>query len=195
MTMFERFTPAARDALINARQRAGQEHAGELCEEHLLAALLLAPTTARILRQLGLDGEGESGLFDEIRAARRRGGLNTDDAAALADIGIDLELVVSRIESELGSGALGRPGRRNRPWPFRSRLPLSEGSTLTLKAALVQAMASGDRLLREEHLLLGLLTQRSAVADILRQRGVTTATVLGALDESERGDPPHGIAS
>ena len=176
--MFERFTRSARAVVVDARDRARDEDAAEIREEHLLAALLAAPATGPLLTRLGIDGGGAAAVLEEIRDARRRGGLSAVDADALAGLGIDLDAVVGRIESELGSGAVDSTRHQG---PRRSRLPLSAGSKRTLEAALRQAVARDDRELREEHLLLGLLARRSLVADALGGRGVTTATVLAAL--------------
>jgi len=62
------------------------------------------------------------------------------------------------------------------------RLVFSTESKLVLQAGQHQVIARGDRDLREEHLLLGLLAHRGLVADALGARGVTTATALAALN-------------
>jgi len=171
--MFERFTSTARAVVVNARDHAQEENATEIREEHLLAAMLSAPHVGHLLAQLGVNGAGDPPVLGEIRDARRRGGLSAVDAEALTGLGIDLE-------TQLGSGVLDDSQRRERQ--RRSRLAFSTGSKLALQAGLHQAVARGDRELREEHLLLGLLARRGLVADALGVRGVTTATVLDALD-------------
>ncbi len=178
--MFERFTSTARAVVVNARDHARQENATEIREEHLLAAMLTAPRVGPLLTQLGVNGANDPPVLAEIRDARRRGGLSAVDAEALTGLGIDLDEVVRRIETQLGSGVLDDSQRRERQ--RRSRLVFSTGSKLVLQAGLHQAVARGDRELREEHLLLGLLARRGLVADALGVRGVTTATVLDALD-------------
>ncbi len=188
--MFERFTSTARAVVVNARDHAREENASEICEEHLLAAMLSAPRVGPLLAQLGVNGAGDPPVLAEIRDARRHGGLSAVDAEALTGLGIDLDEVVSRIETQLGSGVLDNSQRRGRQ--RRSRLAFSTGSKLTLQAGRHQAVARGDRELREEHLLLGLLARRGLVADALGVRGVTTATVLAALDPD---GPAQGRAS
>jgi ATP-dependent Clp protease ATP-binding subunit ClpA len=178
--MFQRFTGTARAVVCNARDHAAKENATEIREEHLLAALLSAPRVGPLLAQLGVNVAGDPPVLAEIRDARRRGGLSAVDAEALSGLGIDLDAVVSRLETQLGNRVLDDSRRRQRR--RRSRLVFSTGSKLTLQAGLHQAVARGDRELREEHLLLGLLARRGLVADALGVRGVTTATVLAALD-------------
>lgn len=184
--MFERFATGARAAVEAAYDRARGEGAAELREEQLLAGLFDAPTAGPVLARLGVAGDEVLGAISE---ARRRGGLTAVDAAALAGIGIDLDAVVGRVEAELGPGALHQ-GRRGPAGRFR--LPVTAGTKLALQAALRAAVARGDRDLRDEHLLLGLVARRGAVADALGTRGVTTATVLAALDEDR---PASGRAS
>ena len=185
--MFERFTRAARAIVVDAHGRAHDEEASEVREEHLLAALLAAPTTGPLLERLGVTAGTDAPVLEAIREARRRGGLSDLDAEALAGLGIDLGTVVSRVEAELGAGALvdvcvrdGRP----------LRLLLSPGSKLVLREALRQAVARGDRELREEHLLLGQLARPGLIRDALGSRGVTTATVLALLDTHGPGQGP-----
>lgn len=178
--MFERFTSAARAVIADARQRAVDEDAAEIREEHLLAALLAVPKVAYPLERLGVAGGAHPPVLQEIAHARRQGGLSPLDAQALAGLGIELDAVVSRIEAELGISALDTSRRRGRR---RSRLRLSPQSALALQAGLQQATERGDRELREEHLLLGLMTRPGTVADALAARGATPATLLAALHD------------
>jgi ATP-dependent Clp protease ATP-binding subunit ClpA len=184
--MFERFAASARAAVEAAYARARAEGAAELREEHLLAGLFDAPAAGPLLSRLGAPA-GE--VLQAVAEARRRAGLSAVDGAALAGLGIDLEAVVTRVEAQLGPDAL-REGRRGRAG--RLRLPVAAGTKLALQAALRSAGARGDRELRDEHLLLGLVAHRGPVADALGARGVTTATVLTALDADR---PASGRAS
>jgi hypothetical protein len=92
---------------------------------------------------------------------------------------------VRRLLEQLGVNGDGRAmadvGEAQRRGGRRSRLKMSAGSALASQAGLRQAAARGDRELREEHLLLGLIARPSPVTDALGLRGVTTATVLAAL--------------
>src|ERR1035441_3781580 len=103
--MFERFTDGARAVVVNALERARGEDAVEVREEHLLAAVLAAPSVRPLLAQLGMSGDPTVSVLAEVRGARRRGGLSGVDAHALAGLGIDLDAVVSRVEAVLGTGA------------------------------------------------------------------------------------------
>ena len=161
--MFERFTTAARTAVTTAADaaRAGGTH--EISVDHLLAALL-PPDVARE-------------VLADLAAARRRGGLSDVDARALAELGIDVDAVVAAAERELGDGVLAATARSG------GRLRLAPAARAALTAALRQARALGERELRTEHLLLGVLAQRvdRVPADVLASRGVTMATVITGL--------------
>ena len=61
-----------------------------------------------------MNGAGDPQVVEEIRDARRRGGLSAVDAEALTGLGIDLDAVVSRMETQLGSGVLDDSQRRER---------------------------------------------------------------------------------
>jgi len=79
-------------------------------------------------------------------------------------MGIDLDGVVAAAERELGHGALTAGPRRS-----GGRRRLAPAAREALACALRQARALGDRELRAEHLLLGVLAQRAdrVPADVL----------------------------
>ena len=167
--MFERFTAAARAAVTTAADAARGAGTHEISVDHLLAAVL--PLVPVVDVSLG-------DLRAELAAARRRAGLSDVDARALAELGIDVEAVVAAAERELGPGALTAGARRS-----GGRLRLAPSARAALVAALQQARALGDRELRAEHLLLGVLAQRvdRVPADVLAARGVTMATVIAGV--------------
>ena len=127
-------------------------------------------------------------MLAEIRRARRRGGLSAIDAGALTDLGIDLDRVVDRAETQLGAGALDE----NRPAPRRGlRGPaISPSFKGVLQAAQRQATARGERDLTVQHIVLGLLAAPGVVADTLAGRGCTIATALAVIDGRTAGGGP-----
>jgi ATP-dependent Clp protease ATP-binding subunit ClpA len=110
--MFERFTDGAREVVVQAQanaRRLGHTYIG--CEHLLLAAVATGEPASVILRDHGVTperieaeilraiGRGFGGPVDPL------GGL---DREALAAIGIDLDVVRSRIEAAFGPDALSR---------------------------------------------------------------------------------------
>jgi ATP-dependent Clp protease ATP-binding subunit ClpA len=110
--MFERFTDGARQVVVQAQanaRRLGHTYIG--CEHLLLAAVATGEPASVILRDQGVTperveaeilhviGRGFGGPADPL------GGL---DREALAAIGIDLDVVRSRIEAAFGPDALSR---------------------------------------------------------------------------------------
>ena len=127
--MFERFTDNARQVVVQAQSEARQLGHGFIGCEHLLLALVtLDEPAAAVLREHGLTPErtrAELIRLMKVPAARPVDLLNASDREALAAIGIDLEVVRSRIEATFGPDALARavPGRRSRRrGGLRSRL-------------------------------------------------------------------------
>ncbi|MDF9806625.1 ATP-dependent Clp protease ATP-binding subunit ClpA [Streptomyces sp. HB372] len=182
--MFERFTRGARAAVKGAVAQAERAGAGSVTEEHLLLALLEQEggRTSFAVTALGLHDRRASldGAFAE---ARRRGGLTRADTDALADIGIDIGAIVSRVEGAHGEGALaaGRTGRR---W-WSGHRPFTPGAKTVLENSLRVALGRGDRFIGEEHLLLALTAKPGVVADVLAEHGATYATVQRALYGSD----------
>lgn len=143
--MFERFTKDARATVTGAVGHAERTGAGKVTGEHLLLALLDQDTgrASFAITALGLADRRDS-VAAALAEAGRRGGMSKADAEALADIGIDLTAVVSRIEEAHGEGPCGAtaraggeraarpsPGRRRRCWRSRcaSRSDAATGSS------------------------------------------------------------------
>ncbi|MEV6109097.1 Clp protease N-terminal domain-containing protein [Streptomyces sp. NPDC051940] len=168
--MFERFTQAARDVVRGANEAAEQAGDRQVTEEHLLRALL---------RQEGLPLLAEPERRDRIRAdldaARRRAGISRADAAALAEIGIDVEEIVGAVERAHGPGALGPQrsgGRRGR---------FSGEAKKVLERSLRVALGRGDKHIGREHLLLALVSGPGVAGEVLGENGVTYTAVEQAL--------------
>lgn len=163
--MFERFEPAAQQAVTGARQEAALAGQDAIHSEHLLIGLLREPgLAADILTQAGLD-------LESLRARlpygdfRQPGGL---DADALATLGIDLDAVRRATDAALGPGALDRarvPGQR--------RVPFAQDARQVLVGAVRQAHQHGHRQISSGHLLIGILDGgNSGALTALSQAGV-----------------------
>jgi ATP-dependent Clp protease ATP-binding subunit ClpA len=176
-----KFTSSAAAVIVDALERARAEGTSQIREEHLFAALLGNPDS-----RLLLGGPDEAAtVWAEVREARRRGGISASEKEALADLGIDMDDVVARVEAQLGEGALdstGAPARRG--W----RASMSPETAAMLNAAQRQKAARGDRDFTARHLVLGMLAQPGPFADALRARGITVATALKAMS----GDGSRG---
>ncbi len=127
--MFERFTDAARQVIVQAQEAArGLGHGYIGCEHLLLAAAAVGEPAGAVLRDQGVTPERVKAEI--LRAsgpgqtAGQAGGL---DAEALASIGIDLDVVRVRIEAAFGPDALGRPlpAARQRRRPAWGKGPLA----------------------------------------------------------------------
>jgi ATP-dependent Clp protease ATP-binding subunit ClpA len=168
--MFERFTEAARAAVLAARVEAEQLGASSLDAGHFLLGVLGDPkgVAATVLAELGVDTEA-------VRSQLRSAGPAEGDA--LRTLGIDLDEVRRRAEASFGPGALDRP-RRQRTGLFGRRsagghLPLAKEARSALELALRAALARHDRFIGTEHLLLGLLgTDRGSALRLLHAAGL-----------------------
>jgi ATP-dependent Clp protease ATP-binding subunit ClpA len=170
--MFERFTDDAREAVTAAQTEAGILRHGWIGTEHVLLGVLATDGGgARLLAGFGVDA---AGVRDDIVRMVGRGE-DDIDPAALATLGIDLEAVRERVERAFGPGALSRRGRCRRGG-VSMRLPFCARAKKALELTLREAISLGERDLRTEHLVLGLLREGDGVAaQLLAQRGVTLA--------------------
>src|SRR5437870_2312193 len=151
--MFERFTPAARDAVVLAQDEARALRHGWIGTEHLLLGVARQPIGIgqRVLRRLGVDAEAIR--HDVVRIIGEGGRFDTRDEDALRSIGIDLDEVRRRVEATFGTGALERPAR-----PLRRRRgcmypaagatrPFTARAKKCLELALREARALGHNYL------------------------------------------------
>jgi len=148
--MFERFTAASREVVVLA-EAAAREMGGDTIEAtHLLLALVEEThgVGGQVLREGGLSA-------DQVRAALRTragaGDLDAEDAEALRHIGIDLSVVMRRLEESLGPDPVPRPA------PRRGRARFSRNAKKCLQLALREAVWLKSREIGSEHVLLGLL--------------------------------------
>jgi hypothetical protein len=144
--MFERFTDTARHLVVQAQddaRRLGHYYIG--CEHLLLAAAAAAEPASTVLRDHGVTPECvEAEILRAVgrgQAADPLGGL---DKAALASIGIDLDVVRARIEAAFGPDALPRalPAARQRRRPAWGKGPLA-GLTRRRRARRNAALPAG----------------------------------------------------
>ncbi len=119
--MFERFTDDAREVVVQAQKQArrlGHRYIG--CEHLLLAAASMGQPASGALREHGVTPEAvEAEIVRFIGLGQATSLFSDPDRAALASIGIDLDVVRARVEEAFGPGAFMRAipdaCRRNRP--------------------------------------------------------------------------------
>jgi len=166
--MFERFTRAAREAVIRAQEEAREQGSPTVGAEHVLLGVLADPVgpPARALQRLGVDAAQVAG------EVRRAAGL---DDEALSSLGIDLDEVRRRAEDAFGPGALD-PAPRSRWGRPRTtgHLPLTPEAKESLEMALRRALAAGDREIGSVQVFSGLLSTAGGTSlRVLRRLGVT----------------------
>jgi ATP-dependent Clp protease ATP-binding subunit ClpA len=186
--MFERFTHAAREAVIRARHEARELGQSPIGTQHVLLAMLADHTgpIALALRDSGVDER-----FVRAEIVRRVGPrppgheaalaeADAEDAAALKAIGIDLDAVRRAIEENFGPGALHLPRdapRRRRGLFGRlygsGHTPFSPRGKKILELSLREAIRLKQTFIAPEHILLGMLREGNGLAvQILVEAGV-----------------------
>jgi len=198
--MFERFTSDAREVVVGAQREARALDHGWIGTEHLLLAVLAGDGSPvrTTLEGLGVTYAGTRAqvllqLTDQVT------GKDTgDEAAALRDLGIDLDEVRRRVETSFGPGALDDAVLpRPRRWFRRRRHPAASGScrrgragshlsfTPRSKAALELALRESVRMRSGEitaaHLVLGVLRTEGVAARVFTLLGVRPDDVRRAL--------------
>lgn len=180
--MFERFTEAAREIVVDAQTEArGLRHRWIGCE-HFLLALIRRPSPVA-------DAFAEPDVTSEA-VARALGELIppvVTDSEALASIGIDLDEVRAHVDAAFGAGALEHAVRTKPRWRHRRRFhradscrDVSSRRFLAADAALpftprakrcleIAARTASPHLVRPKHLGLALVACDDTVAgEILR---------------------------
>jgi ATP-dependent Clp protease ATP-binding subunit ClpA len=151
------FRPAEPYLIAGADEARRRGH-GYVGTEHVLLALTRDPEggAARVLAELGVThGDIESSAFLAAIWAPRV------DPHALASLGIDLDTVRDRLDETFGRGALERTGAgKLDPPSVRIQCVAPR-----LKQALADAVdRAGDEPLRDEHILLGMLSVSDSLA-------------------------------
>ncbi|MFJ6695555.1 Clp protease N-terminal domain-containing protein [Streptomyces sp. NPDC091272] len=183
--MFERFTESARRTVTGAVEQAERLDSPEITEEHLLLSLLETAEGRALfaLTALGVRDRREE-VAQALAAARRRGGLSKAETDALADLGIDVDAIVRKVEETHGEGAMansptgaGVPdleparsrGRRRRK--LLDHRPFTPEAKKVLEQSLRVALGRGDKHIGEEHLLLALAVRPGVVSEVLTDFG------------------------
>ncbi|MCX5210526.1 hypothetical protein OG689_14710 [Kitasatospora sp. NBC_00240] len=181
--MFERFTVAARQAIVQAKEEASELRHDHVGTEHLLLGVLgqAADPSARVLVDAGLD-------LATARAAVVRLLGPGDDAQALAAIGVDLDAVREAVEAAFGEGALDGPARegerRGRSW-FKGggRSPFTGRAKKTLELSLRESIRLDSGHIAVGHILLGLLREGQGLgARVVAEHGLDLAAVRRAVE-------------
>jgi ATP-dependent Clp protease ATP-binding subunit ClpA len=209
--MFERFTHAAREVVVNAQHEARHLNQVPIGTEHLLLAAVADETgsVARTLREFGVDAP-----FVRAEIVKRAGDpqphtdplpdADAEDVAALKAIGIDLNAVRRAIEENFGPGALQLPlttspkrrgllrrfgGGGQQTRPIRGHIPFSPRSKKVLELSLREALRLKYNFIAPEHIMLGILRDgQGLAAQILAEAGVDFAKLRADLTRSLKDD-------
>jgi ATP-dependent Clp protease ATP-binding subunit ClpA len=182
--MFERFTPAARQTVVDAQLEARQLHHRWIGTEHLLLAMLSRSDTpaAAVLAGHGLTHDAVA----ESVAAYRSDAL---DADALSTLGIDLDAVRDSVEASFGPGALDAPPQKPgcRETSSSGHIPFSPRAKKVLELSLREAIALKQRTITDGHIALGLLREGDGLAaKVLADRGIDPADLRRDLTAALR---------
>ena len=167
--MFNRFTRPARDVVVRAQQEARELGHPWIGTEHLLLALLSpeAGIAFAVLQGAGVDAAGVRVNVQRF-VGGARAGLTAEDAAALQTIGIDLDAVLARIGASAAPDPLVPPCPRPRRGLLRRRQGRQPRFTprakKVLELSLRESLALRHDYIGPEHVLLGLLRERSGLA-------------------------------
>lgn len=184
--MFERFTHAAREVVVNAQHEARHLNQVPIGTEHLLLAALADESgpVAGALREYGVDA-----ALVRAEIVKRAGNplpdtdplpdADAEDVAALKAIGIDLHAVRRAIEENFGPGALQLPrttspkrrgllrrfgGSGQQSRPIRGHIPFSPRSKKVLELSLREALRLKHNFIAPEHIVLGILRDGQGLA-------------------------------
>ena len=149
--MFERFSHSARTVVLVAREQAVALGHDSMGNQHLLLGLLATESgaAAEALREVGLRLEPVRALVQRRDPAG--GALTSDDAESLRALGIDLDVVLGRLEASFGPASVPSAA------PHRGRLGVSRPTKKTLQLTLREAIWLKAPAIGTEHLLLGLV--------------------------------------
>lgn len=170
--MFNRFTRAAKEAVIETQRIALEQGSDRIDTEHLLLTLSQDGEVRFALETAGDVTALRLALEQEIRSQ----GL---DGEALASLGIDLEEVSRRTDEVFGAGALSQAKRK------RGHIPFTREAKKALELALREAVRLKDRSIGTRHLLLGLLRADCPARSTLTAQGFDLGVLRARLERPE----------
>jgi ATP-dependent Clp protease ATP-binding subunit ClpA len=199
--MFERFTYAAREVVVQSQFEAREMGHSPIGTQHLLLALVADEngSVARVLREQGVD---EVSVREAIISRLGGRAATTDplpdaddeDAAALKAIGIDIEQVRRAVEENFGPDALRLPRREEEPrrglfgrlrGSSGGHIPFSPRSKKVLELSLREAIRLHHNFIAPEHIMLGVMREGEGMgALILAEARVDQATLRAELKRS-----------
>jgi ATP-dependent Clp protease ATP-binding subunit ClpA len=192
--VFERFSQSARGTVVAAQTEARRMRHHYVGTEHLLLGLLdtterdATAVTSSSVAATVLAASGLDAAYVRAQITRLVGSgadpLGEDEADALHTIGIDLDVVRSRLEESFGEGVLDQP----RPEPPPGRVPFTARAKKVLGLSAKEARQLHSDSLDCEHILLGLTREGEGVAAMIIATKAPLDTVrervLAALDQA-----------
>jgi len=202
--VFERFTRDARAVVISTQDLCNALGVDEVRPVHLLLALTEEDSGVRdLLAAHGITTDAAADCLG-VAPPTPPAPLRDDDAAVLRSLGIDLDAIREAVERQFGEGALDAdaptddPGARRPPragdedddaWVARRRfgpgghVRFARGSKKVLELSLREALRTGAREIRTEHIALGVLrADDEAVTMLLRSLGADPRALRNDLE-------------
>lgn len=194
--MFERFTDAARQIIVDAQLVASEVRSESIGAGEILVALLdRAAADPAFAERLAVLGVGPAELAARVRQVIS--GEDGLDAAALASLGIDLDAVRRRTDAVFGKGALSG-ARRRQPY---GHIPFTAEAKRSLELALQEESRLRSGRIEVRHLMLGVLGAAGGTARTLLAQAINAEGGSLAEDPEQRIDAlrraltrPHAAA-
>jgi ATP-dependent Clp protease ATP-binding subunit ClpA len=156
--------PAARQAVLAARNEASRAGERQIRSEHFLLGLMAVPGPAASTLEAGGIQLADVRRHMPTGAGAASAGL---DSEALASIGIDLDTIRRATDAAFGPGALDRAAR-----PRSERTTFADDAKQVIIGAVRSAETLGQRQISTGHLLLGALEQdHGGAVTVLTQAG------------------------
>jgi ATP-dependent Clp protease ATP-binding subunit ClpA len=177
--VFERFTQQARRVVERGHGHARSLGHHWVGTEHLLLGVYGETTVAsRALEALGIEAGRVRDDIERLIGLGRPPESGRPDAAALAEVGIDLEEVRRKAEEAFGAGAL----ENTTAWRRRTPFCFTRRAKKALDLALREALRLRQGHVGPEHVLLGLVRREDGLAaEILSRRAGSLAAVRSAV--------------